>query len=155
MLTVAADKARSDDDFRTSRNQSFANFRNIGRLVLPVAIHTDHMIETKLEGDFVACLDAPTHSKMNRKAKDLRACSLRHSSGGIGGEIVDDQDGHARQHFPNRPNNVTNGFLFVEGRHDDHQFRFHHAFASCLAAIRWRYINLMNSAEPILRVLRI
>jgi hypothetical protein len=120
VLPVLADEPGPDDHFCIRRYERLADLRNIGGFVLAVAIDANHVVETKFESDFVARLHASAHSKMDREPKHERAGVLRNTGGGIGREVVDNQDRHVGQYSTNGPDNVTDGCLFIEGGHYNH-----------------------------------
>ena len=94
----AAHEARPDRHLAALALQGVQNRGDVARIVLPVAIHADHILIAKLEREFVAGLHASAQPQMVRQSEHPRAGFFGPRNGRVAGAIVYHQDRHAGQH---------------------------------------------------------
>ena len=98
MFARPVDKARADHHLAAFALQRFENFRDIARIVLPVAIHADHVIETQFVRELIARLHRAAQSQMMRQRQNSCAGRPRRGHRIVDGAVVHHQHRHSRHH---------------------------------------------------------
>jgi hypothetical protein len=114
--------AGANHHFGAGLAQFFENARDVASVVLPVAIHPDHVFETELEGQLVAGLHGAAQTEVVRQGQNPGARRARLGHRRILRTIVDHQHRHAGDAARDFAHHVAHRALFVE-RGNDHQQR--------------------------------
>ena len=127
MLLSGFDESGADDDLGSGGFEGFQNARNVGRVVLAVAIYPNDEIEIHFEREFVTRLNATAETEMHRETEHVGACLRRHSGCSVDRVIVDHKYRHVRKSGLCSQNNPRNGVLLIQRGNDDQDPALHPA----------------------------
>ena len=120
---VAFHEAGADHHFAAGLSQRLEDAGNIPRVVLPVTIHANDILESQLEGQLVSGLHGAAKSQMMGQSEHLRSGGPGHDDGRIERAIVNHQDRDVRHAGAHRTHHVADRGLLVKRRDQDQELR--------------------------------